>query len=291
MSRRGVILAGGTGSRLFPLTRVTSKQLLPIYDKPMIYYPLTTLMLAGIREFIIISTPIDLPRFRALLGSGDSWGISISYREQMQPRGIAEALIIAADFIEGRPSALILGDNFFYGHGLGDILERADRRSSATIFAYQVRDPERYGIVVVDDEENPVELYEKPRPAPSHWAVTGLYFYDENVVEIARNLRPSEREEMEITDVNREYLLRGKLDAELFYRGFAWLDAGTHDALHEASSFVQTVQRRQGLLIASPEEVAYRMGFIDSARLASLAERGPNSYYGDYLRQLADRSG
>ena len=290
MTRRGIILAGGVGSRLFPLTRVTSKHLLPIYDKPMIYYPLTTLMLAGIREFALIGTPVDLPRFSTLLGSGDRWGISIEYLVQNEPGGIAEALLIADSFIAGHPTALILGDNFFFGHGLVDILQRANRRPGATIFAYQVSDPERYGVVVVDEYEKPLELHEKPRPAPSNWAVTGLYFYDADAGEIARDLRPSERGELEITDVNKEYLNRGKLNIELLYRGFAWLDTGTHDALHEASSFVQTVQARQGLLVASPEEVAFRMGFIDSAQLAALTEDGSDSYYVDYLRGLISSS-
>ena len=287
MKRRGVILAGGEGTRLFPVTRVTSKQLLPIYDKPMIYYPMTTLMLAGIREFMLISTPTDLPRFKDLLGGGEEWGIEIRYAEQREPRGIADALLIASDFIDSRPSALILGDNLFYGHGLTDILGRANGASNATVFAYQVRDPERYGVLLVDEDDQPLELHEKPSQPLSNWAVTGLYFYDGEASSIAANLPPSARGELEITDVNREYLKRGKLRAELLYRGFAWLDAGTHDALHQASSFVQTVQERQGVLIASPEEVAFRMGFIDAERLSRLAAAAPTSDYGQHLQRLA----
>ena len=289
MKRRGVILAGGRGSRLFPLTRVTSKQLLPIFDKPMIYYPLTTLMLAGVTDYVLISTPSDLPRFEALLGSGRDWGLSIHYREQPHPKGIADALLVAEDFIDGHPSALILGDNFFFGNGLFDVLARANERSSSTIFAYQVSDPERYGIVVVDGNDVPQALYEKPRFSASHWAVTGLYFYGPEVISVAKGLKPSRRGEREITDVNRELLAQGKLSLELLHRGFAWLDTGTHESLHEASSFVQTVQSRQGLLVASPEEVAYRMGFIDENQLTALATQGPESTYGNYLRQLAQR--
>ena len=291
MMRKGIILAGGVGTRLFPLTLVTSKQLLPIYDKPMVYYPLTTLMLAGIREFMVVSTPEDLPRFEHLLGSGEQWGISIGYRVQEEPKGIPEALLICEDFIEGHPSALILGDNFFYGHGLRDLLSRADDSQGATIFAYQVRDPERYGVVEVDEHESPVALYEKPDPAPSRWAITGLYFYPDRVTEVARSVEPSGRGEMEITDVNRHYLSQGNLNCELFYRGFAWMDTGTHNSLHEASTFVQTVQARQGLLIASPEEVAFRMGYIDRRALDQLASALPESSYGSYLKKLSAEGG
>lgn len=288
MSRRGIILAGGVGSRLYPLTRVTSKQLLPIFDKPMIYYPLTTLMLAGIRDIAIISTRIDLPRFEQLLGHGSQWGISIRYLEQPEPRGIADAITVGADHLGGHKSALILGDNFFYGHGLKQILDRANRNTGATVFGYQVRDPERYGVVVVDEREMPTELLEKPNPSPSNWAITGLYFYDERVVEMARDLQPSRRGELEITDLNRRYLETGSLNVELLYRGFAWLDTGTHESLQEASTFVETVQKRQGLLIASPEEVAFRMGFISNSELHSLARMIPESGYGQYLRRIAN---
>lgn len=289
--RRGILLAGGTGSRLHPLTAATSKQLLPVYDKPMVYYPLTTLMLAGIREILVITTPTDLPRFRGLMGDGAQWGLRLEYAVQTEPRGISEALIIGAGFLDDHPSALILGDNVFYGHGLIELLGNATRRpSGATIFAYQVNNPESYGVVVLDESEQPLDLIEKPSPAPSRWAVTGLYFYDNQAVRLARQLSPSARGELEITDLNRLYLTQGQLAVESLHRGFAWLDTGTHSALHQASSFVQTVQERQGLLIASPEEIAFRQGFIDHGQLVRLAAEAPASEYGDYLRQLGESS-
>ena len=286
--RKGILLAGGAGTRLHPLTAATSKQLLPVYDKPMVYYPLTTLMLAGIREILVIATPADLPRFRELMGDGAQWGLRIEYGVQTEPRGIAEAFVIGAGFLGDDPSALILGDNVFYGHGLIELLERASNRSTgATVFAYQVQNPGAYGVVVLDEDERPVDILEKPSPAPSRWAVTGLYFYDNHAVELSRQLSPSQRGELEITDLNRIYLDRGELAVETLHRGFAWLDTGTHSALHQASSFVQTVQERQGLLIASPEEVAFRKEFIDREQLRHLAELAPASEYGDYLRLLA----
>ena len=286
--RKGILLAGGTGTRLHPLTAATSKQLLPVYDKPMVYYPLTTLMLADIREILIIATPPDLPRFRELLGDGSKWGLRLEYAVQTEPRGIAEAFVIGAGFLASQPSALILGDNVFYGHGLIDLLRRASSRDTgATVFAYQVQNPESYGVVVLDEDERPLRILEKPSPAPSRWAVTGLYFYDDQAIELSRQLSPSARGELEITDLNQLYLDREALAVETLHRGFAWLDTGTHSALHQASSFVQTVQERQGLLIASPEEVAFRQGFISEAELATLAEQAPASEYGDYLRELA----
>ena len=285
--RRGILLAGGTGSRLHPLTIGTSKQLLAVYDKPMVYYPLTTLMLAGMREILVISTPRDLPGIRSLLGDGNQWGLELSYAEQPEPRGIAEGLLIAESFLDGRPSALILGDNIFYGHGLADILRRADaRKHGATVVAYRVKDAQSYGIVELDSDYQALSLSEKPTGKSSGWAVTGLYFYDESAVAAARNLAPSDRGELEITDLNRGYLDRGALHVEVLHRGFAWLDAGTASRLHHASSFVQTVQERQGLLIASPEEVAYRLGFIDRQDLERLALGAPDSDYGQYLRQV-----
>lgn len=290
MNRKGIILAGGSGTRLHPLTHVVSKQLLPVFDKPMVYYPLSTLMLAGIREVLLISTPRDLPLFERLLGSGRQWGLEIAYAEQDEPRGIADALLIAEAFIADQPCALTLGDNIFYGHGLTDVLARASRRQDgATVFAYRVRDPERYAVVVLDEEDNPVELVEKPRSPRSSWAVTGLYFYDTAAADVARSLTPSHRGELEITDVNIEYLHRGLLRVETLYRGFAWLDTGTHTSLQQASSFVQTIQERQGLQIACPEEVAFRMGFIDADQFAELAQRAPASEYGEYLRSLASQ--
>lgn len=285
--RRGILLAGGTGSRLHPLTLGTSKQLLAVYDKPMVYYPLTTLMLTGIREILVISTPRDLPGIRSLLNDGHQWGLDLSYAEQPQPRGIAEGLLIAESFLDGHPSALILGDNIFYGHGLADILRRADsRQHGATVVAYRVKDAHSYGIVELDSEYRALSISEKPAGKSGGWAVTGLYFYDESAVAAARNLAPSDRGELEITDLNRGYLDRGALHVEVLHRGFAWLDAGTASRLHHASSFVQTVQERQGLLIASPDEVAYRLGFIDRQDLERLALKAPNSDYGEYLRQI-----
>lgn len=287
MQRRGIILAGGSGTRLHPATLSISKQLLPVFDKPMVYYPLSTLMLAGIRDVLVISTPHDTPRFEAMLGDGSQWGMNLSYCVQPRPEGLAQAFVLGRRFVDNHPSALVLGDNIFYGHDFAALLRRSMARASgATVFAYHVHDPERYGVVQFDAEKRAISIEEKPTEPKSNYAVTGLYFYDEQVCDIAADIRPSARGELEITDVNARYLEQGCLNVEIMGRGYAWLDTGTHDTLLEASQFIATLERRQGLKVACPEEIAYRAGWIDASQLESLAEPMSKNGYGQYLLRL-----
>jgi glucose-1-phosphate thymidylyltransferase len=287
MQRKGIILAGGSGTRLHPATLAMSKQLLPVYDKPMVYYPLSTLMLAGIRDILVISTPQDTPRFQALLGDGRRWGLNLSYCVQPKPEGLAQAFVLGRAFVDGRQSALVLGDNIFYGHDFQALLQRADGQANgATIFAYHVTDPERYGVVAFDAQRRAHSIEEKPRSPKSNYAVTGLYFYDEHVCDIAASIKPSARGEFEITEVNARYLAQGQLDVEIMGRGYAWLDTGTHDSLLEASQFIATLEKRQGLKVACPEEIAYRAGWIGAAELEAQAQPLLKNGYGQYLMKL-----
>lgn len=290
MNRKGIILAGGSGTRLYPITEASSKQLLPVYDKPMIYYPLSTLMLAGIHQILIITTPHDLPAFKRLLGTGEQWGINLEYCVQSQPNGIAQAFILAEEFLDGAPCALILGDNIFYGHDLLTLLAQADSyEQGATIFAYHVKDPERYGVVSFDSEYNVTELIEKPERPNSNYAVTGLYFYDNRVVDIAKSISPSARGELEITDINLRYLEQNNINVKIMKRGYAWLDTGTYDSYHEAGQFIATIQKRQGLKICCPEEIAFNNGLITLENLKTLAKKYSKNEYGEYLKLLCNQ--